>query len=62
MKELKNIKIEIASENHIKYIDDINDAWDENLDADDASKEQEVQAEEDAREDEFAGPEGEMQQ
>ena len=43
-------------------IDDINDAWDENLDVDDASKEQEVQAEEDAREDEFAGPEGEMQQ
>lgn len=28
MKDLKNIKIEIASEKHIKYIDDINDAID----------------------------------
>ncbi len=28
MKELKNIKIEVASEAHIKYVDDINDAID----------------------------------
>lgn len=28
MKELKNIKIEVAREEHIKYIDDINDAID----------------------------------
>lgn len=37
-------------------MDDINAAWDENLDFDDASKEQEVSAEEDAREAE--GPMG----
>jgi hypothetical protein len=35
-------------------MDDINAAWDENLDFDDASKEQEVSAEEDAREAEGA--------
>lgn len=28
MKELKNIKIEVASEAHVKYVDDINDAID----------------------------------
>jgi hypothetical protein len=28
MKELKNIKIEVANENHVKYVDDINDAID----------------------------------
>ena len=28
MKELKNIKIEVATEEHIKYVDDINDAID----------------------------------
>ena len=36
-------------------IDDINQAWDENLDDDNASKEQEVNAETDAREEEFVG-------
>jgi hypothetical protein len=28
MKTLENIKIEIATEEHVKYIDDINDAID----------------------------------
>lgn len=28
MKELKNIKIEVATEEHVKYVDDINDAID----------------------------------
>lgn len=28
MKELKNIKILVASEEHVKYVDDINDAID----------------------------------
>ncbi len=28
MKELKNIKIEVANEEHVKYVDDINDAID----------------------------------
>jgi len=37
-------------------MDDINAAWDENLDFDDAAKEQEVSAEEDARE--MEGPSG----
>jgi len=37
-------------------MDDINAAWDENLDFDDASKEQEVNAEEDAREGEAPMP------
>ena len=37
-------------------IDDINAAWDENLGIEDAAKEQEISAEEDAREAEFAGP------
>ncbi len=43
-------------------VDDINAAWDENLEADDAAKENEVDAEADAREDEFEvpGPEEEV--
>ena len=42
-------------------VEDINQAWDENLEDDSSVKENEVDAEGDAREDEFANPEPEEQ-